>query len=31
MRKFFKKIWNAWKEVQEDRAKFYAKHGDCWE
>jgi hypothetical protein len=31
MRKFLKDLWNAWQSVQEERAKFYAKHGSAWE
>ena len=31
MRKFFKDLWACWQSVQEERAKYYAKHGNHWE
>jgi hypothetical protein len=31
MKKFLKELWASWQEVQLERARFYAEHGDQWE
>ena len=31
MIQFIQELWACWQQVQEERAKFYAKHGSYWE
>ena len=31
MKSFLKDIWACWKSMQEERARWYAKHGGSWE
>ena len=31
MKKFFMDLWACWKEIQQERARYYDEHGDCWE
>ena len=31
MIQFVKELWARWQQIQEERARFYKEHSNCWE